>query len=142
MKTSTNGLDLIKSFEGLRLKAYNDSTGTPTIGYGHTHGVQLGQTITATQALAFLAEDVVSVENSINKYGFDLTQNQFDALVSLCYNTGAGILKNFVTMLKADPSQEGITKKMLKYVYSKGVYIQGLANRRAKEVALYKKKTL
>jgi lysozyme len=72
MKTSTNGLDIIKSFEGLKLKAYNDSTGTATIGYGHTKGVKLGQTITAAQALVFLAEDVVSVENSINKYGWSL----------------------------------------------------------------------
>jgi GH24 family phage-related lysozyme (muramidase) len=43
-------------------------------------------------------------------------------------------------MLKADPNQEGVTNKMLKYVYSNGSFLQGLANRRAKEVALYKKK--
>jgi lysozyme len=140
MKTSSNGLNLIKSFEGLKLTAYSDSTGTPTIGYGHTSGVRLGQTITEAQAVAYLASDVANAEKAINKGGYNLNQNQFDALVSLLYNTGAGILPNFAAMLKADPNQAGITDKMLKYVYSKGVFIQGLANRRAKEVALYKKK--
>lgn len=140
MKTSTAGLNLIKSFEGLRLHAYADSTGTWTIGYGHTMGVKPGQSITEAQAMQFLAIDVTSVENSINKGGYNLNQNQFDALVSLMYNTGAGILKNFDALLKANPNDPAVTEKMLKYCYSKGVFLKGLFNRRKLEVELYKKK--
>lgn len=140
MKTSKNGIALITSSEGLRLKAYKDATGTLTIGYGHTNDVYFGQVITEDQALAYLASDLVHVENAINKYGFKLNQNQFDALVDLLFNTGTGVLSNFVTLLKNNPNDPAVTDKISKYVYSKGVKLQGLVTRRAKEVELYKKK--
>jgi lysozyme len=51
--TDDTGLQLIESFEGLRLTSYQDSVGVRTIGYGHTQGVKQGQTITQQQAQAF-----------------------------------------------------------------------------------------
>ena len=50
MKTSQNGIHIIKQFEGCRLAAYKCAAGVPTIGYGHTAGVKMGQTITQEQA--------------------------------------------------------------------------------------------
>ena|ERR1035437_535918 len=140
MKTSSNGISLITGSEGLVLTAYKDDTGTWTIGYGHTNDVYQGQTITKDQALAYLASDLVHVENAINNGGFNLNQNQFDALVDLFFNTGIGVLSNFSALLKANPDDVAITDKMSKYVYSKGVKLSGLVTRRAKEVELYKKK--
>jgi len=60
MSQTTNdaGLQLIESFEGLRLISYRDSVGVWTIGYGHTQGVRQGQTISQQQAQAFLQQDL------------------------------------------------------------------------------------
>jgi lysozyme len=142
MKTSSNGISLITSSEGLKLKAYQDATGTWTIGYGHTLDVYPGQTITKDQALAYLASDLVHVENYINQFGFKINQNQFDALVDLLFNCGIGVLENFIPLIKANPDDVAITNKMSLYVYSKSVKLPGLVTRRAKEVALYKKKVV
>ena len=57
MKTGKKGFSIIKKYEGCQLKAYLDPVGIPTIGYGHTSGVRLGQTITQAQADAFLIAD-------------------------------------------------------------------------------------
>lgn len=91
MKLGTEGLELIKEHEGLRLKAYLCQAGIPTIGYGHTKGVKLGDTTTAEQAEAWLKEDVSDSENGVNSLvKITITQNQFDALVSFVFNLGSG----------------------------------------------------
>lgn len=94
-KTSQTGIDLIKSREGLELKAYKDIAGIWTIGYGHTgDDVTEGMEITEAEAEALLARDLKSRETVINNVvRADLNQNQFDALVSLIYNIGAGGFK-------------------------------------------------
>ncbi len=100
MKTSQKGIELIKRFEGLRLFSYPDA-GAYAIGYGHTKGVRPNQQITKEVAERYLKEDLHEFETSVNKYvvnkGIPLTQNQFDALVSLVYNVGAGSIftKNY-----------------------------------------------
>jgi lysozyme len=89
------GLDLIKSFEGLRLKAYLDVKGVPTIGYGHTHGitqadVDKGRTCTESQADQWLREDIESAEDAILRHvDVALRQCEHEALVSLIFNIGA-----------------------------------------------------
>ncbi|HAX78659.1 MAG TPA: lysozyme, partial [Cyanobacteria bacterium UBA11372] len=95
MKISQNCLDLIKKWEGLRLHAYKDPVGIPTIGYGtirYPNGqkVQIGDTITQQEAEAFLQLECDEVAEKVSKLvsGISLNQNQFDALVSLCYNIG------------------------------------------------------
>src|SRR3954469_20242315 len=89
------GLDLIRSFEGIRLKAYQDSAGVWTIGYGHTKGVTAGQTCKLDQAMDWLRRDLAEAENSVSTLiSHQITDNQFAALVSWTFNLGAGNLKN------------------------------------------------
>jgi len=91
MDYSPDGLKLTQSFEGCRLKAYLDSVGVPTIGYGHTHGVTMGMTCTQEQADAWLQEDTQGAVQAVNNLvTVPLTQQQFDALVDFTFNLGAG----------------------------------------------------
>lgn len=96
MKTSPAGLAALTAREGVRLHAYFDTRGIPTIGVGHTSAAgpprpYIGLTITADQCTAILAQDVTPCEAAI-KAGVKatLTQNQYDALVSLAFNIGVG----------------------------------------------------
>ena len=137
MKISENGLKLIEQFEGLRLTAYKASRRDKyyTIGYGHCGAdVKQGMTITEAQAEAYLRQDVAEAEASVNKYsGYGFNQNQFDALVSFAYNVGN------IDQLTANGTRsiEQISAKLPEYVYSSGVKMQGLVNRRAAEKTLF-----
>ena len=90
-KLSDNGLKLIKKFESCRLKAYKDSGGILTIGYGHTGDVKNNMVITQQQADNLLKTDCERFVNHINKYMdiYNFNQNQFDALVSFAFNIGS-----------------------------------------------------
>ena len=92
MQIGKQGLDLIKSFEGLELKAYMPTPNDrPTIGYGHTKGVKMGMKITEERADALLVQDLAWVEAAVaKKVTVPLTQPQYDALCSFIYNVGAG----------------------------------------------------
>ena len=95
MKTSPAGLKFLEQNEGVVLKVYNDSCKIPTCGVGHVvlpgDGLQLGDPITQEQCDAFLAHDVAKCENAINgAVQVPITQNQFDAMVSLTFNIGVG----------------------------------------------------
>ena len=84
MRTSQRGLSLIKSFEGLRLQAYQDSAGVWTIGYGTTRGVKSGMKISKEQAERMLLNDVQRFEPEVQRLvTAPLNQNQWDALMSL-----------------------------------------------------------
>ena len=87
-KTSQRGINLIKRFEGFSARAYQDSVGIWTIGYGHTgNNVIRGLIITPAQAESLLRKDVHEAENDVKRQvKVQLTQNQFDALVSWTYN--------------------------------------------------------
>lgn len=90
MTHSQAAIDLIKEFEGCKLEAYQDGNGIWTIGYGHTGHVKQGDTCTQEQADAWLNEDAAVADRAIEKtVKVELTQNQYDALVSLIYNIGA-----------------------------------------------------
>src|ERR1700744_5782663 len=100
MKMSQTGLALTMASEGVRLTAYLDSGGIPTIGYGHTSGVKAGMTCTQAQAEQWLAEDVEGSEYVVNKVvTAPLNQNQFDALVDFVFNLGSGAFQGS-TLLK------------------------------------------
>ncbi len=96
MKTSEKGIAIIKKYEGLRLSAYKCPAGKLTIGYGHTgNDVKPGMSINKEMAELLLKQDLRLFEKAINDLiKVPLTQNQFDALVSLTYNIGIG---NFVS---------------------------------------------
>jgi len=101
MKVSNKGIELIKKYEGLRLDAYRCPAGKLTIGYGHTgDDVKPGMTINKEMAELLLKQDLTVFEKAINELvKIKLTQNQFDALISLVYNIGIGNFKKS-TLLK------------------------------------------
>ncbi|MBO1021482.1 lysozyme [Methylobacterium sp. SD274] len=85
------GLAALKSREGVRLKAYLDSVGVPTIGYGHIKGVKLGQVITQAQADAFFLEDLASHALPIlSAIKVPVADHERDALISIAFNIGVG----------------------------------------------------
>lgn len=137
-KVSTVMLEALKDFEGCKLKAYKDSSGVWTIGCGHTNGVKAGQTITEEQALKYLEEDlqnaVQSVTDAAAKEQVDLTQGQFDALVSFTYNCGPGSLnKSGLLKYIKKGDIDSAAKKMKQYVKSGGKVSKGLTKRREVE---------
>ena len=142
MQISQNGIDLIKKFEGCSLTAYKCPAGVNTIGYGHTKGVKLGDVITQEQAEQFLKDDLKVFESTVNLYvlpNCDLTQNEFDALVSLCYNIGGTNFKNSTLLKKlVAHDKEGAANEFDKWVLSKGKKLQGLVNRRKAEKKMTK----
>lgn len=102
MRTSTNGIKFLEANEGMVLRVYRDVVGIPTCGVGHVllpgDGLHVGDPISQAQCDAFLARDVAKCEDAINgAVKVPLTQNQFDALVSLAFNIGvAGFLGSTV----------------------------------------------
>lgn len=140
MKTSQNGINLIKQFEGCVLKVYLCPAGVPTCGYGHTAGLtkaMVGKPITQAQADAFLVSDLAKFESAVNKVKLNLNQNQFDALVSFTYNCGAGNLNKLV--LGRTISQ--IADALLAYNKGGGKVLAGLTRRRQAERAMFLKGT-
>lgn len=145
MRTSKKGIDLIKQFEGFRLKGYLDSVNIPTIGYGTTvypsgEKVKLSDVITKEKAEEYLINDVRKFENFVNRWVLsDITQNQFDALVSFTYNLGPTNLQKSTLLKKINknPNDPSISKEFLKWVNAGGSKVQGLVNRRNEEAKLY-----
>lgn len=135
MNTSKNGIELIKKFEGCRLTAYRCAAGVPTIGYGHTAGVKIGQSITQEQAEQYLRNDLKKFEQMVMKYDskYHWNQNQFDALVSFAYNIGS------IDQLTANGTRntQTISKKILQYNKAAGKVLDGLNKRRKEEQKLF-----
>lgn len=141
MKTSQNGINLIKRFEGCVLTAYKCPSGAWTIGYGHTNGVKHGMKITQKQADTYLKLDLKTYENYVNKYvKVTLNQNQFDALVSFTYNCGGGALKGSTLLKKLNNGDySGAANELLRWNKSKGKILNGLTKRRKAEKELFLK---
>lgn len=140
MKTSSEGINLIKSFESCKLVAYKalPTEKYYTIGWGHYGSdVYANMTITQAQADLYLVSDLVAFEQKVNKYQakYNWNQSQYDALVSFAYNVGS------IDQLTANGtrSNDVIAKKMLEYVKSGGRTIPGLVKRRQTEQALFLK---
>ncbi len=140
MTVSDRGVDLIAKYEGCRLEAYKCPAGVWTIGYGHTAGVQPGQTLPSEEAAkALLKEDIKKYGGYVNdcvKQGlitFPLTQNQFDALTSFCYNCGKGNLQKLVSGRDAAT----VADKIPAYNKGGGKVLAGLVRRREEERALF-----
>lgn len=139
MQISKAGLDLIKQFEGLYLKAYRCPAGVPTIGYGHTAGVAMGQVITQQQADDYLRRDVRQFERAVERQvSVPLTQGQFDALVSFAFNLGEGALaqSTLLRLLNAG-DYAGAAAQFDRWNKAGGRVLPGLVRRRAAERALF-----
>lgn len=137
MKTGQEGISLIKKFEVCKLTAYRCPAGVPTIGYGHTAGVRMGQKITQAEAEEYLRQDLSRYEKNVEKYNsrYQWNQNEFDAMVSFAYNLGS------IDKLTANGtrSKAVIAEKILLYNKAKGKTLAGLTRRRKAERELFLK---
>lgn len=144
MKTSRSGIDLIKKWEGCKLRAYQDSVGVWTIGYGLTSAagivpVTKGMVITQQQADDYLVQSLVKYEAAVTKA---LTrapsQPQFDAMVSLCYNIGPGAFAGSTLVRRFNAGDiPGAADAFLMWNKAGGKVLQGLVYRRMDERAFF-----
>ena len=148
-KTGTAGIELIKKFEGFMSKPYKCPAGIPTIGYGATFypdGKKVtmnDKAITEAEGTALLASMLTKFEQYVDSYCIDtITQNQFDALVSFCYNLGPNNLKSSTLLKKVNlnPNDETIRAEFMKWTKAGGKVLKGLTLRRTAEADLYFKK--
>lgn len=140
MKASDACVQLIKTFEGLSTTAYVCPSGALTIGYGRTKDVKEGQTITRDGAVNLLKQDLAEFSDKVTELldGAYVTQNQFDALVSLAYNIGIGALAKS-TLLKhvKAGNYRAAAAEFEKWVYGGGKVLPGLVKRRQAERELF-----
>jgi lysozyme len=142
MRLGPGGTALIQSYEKLRLRAYRDSKGVPTIGWGHTRAAgglafELGDMWTREQADGQFAMDVRKFENIVNEcVKVPLTQNEFDALMSFEFNTG-GLAKSALLKKLNAGNKKSVPSELLKWTKCGGVELAGLVRRRKDEVHLW-----
>lgn len=137
MSLKQKNIEIITSYEGLSLKAYLCPAKIPTIGYGTTKGVKLGDVITREKAIELLHQDLARFEDYVNKNYPTQKQNEFDALVSFVYNLGSierG--SNLDKGLKAN-NKIKIFEFWNKYTRAGGKSLLGLRRRRLAESILY-----
>jgi lysozyme len=145
-KTSEKGINLIKKYEGFSAKPYLCPAKIPTIGYGATfypNGKKVTMSdkqITEAEATELLKNMLTRFEQYVDSFCVDtLTQNQFDALVSFCYNVGPTNLKNSTLLKKVNnnPNDETINDEFMKWTRGGGKVLKGLVTRRKSESELY-----
>ncbi len=142
MKTSDDGINLIKQYEGCRLDAYKDVVGVVTIGYGHTEpGLAMGTKWTQQQCEDGLRKDLARFESSVTaNCKVALTQNQFDALVCFSYNVGAPALASSTLMKLLNAGDyTGAAEQFLRWNKAGKLEVPGLTKRRQGERALFLK---
>ena len=145
MEVNKAGKDLIKQFEGCKLKAYKCPAGLDTIGYGNTFypdgtKVQPGDVITqerANELFDLIVEDFSKKVKPLIKQ--NLTDNNFSALISFAYNVGIGNLKNSTLLKKVNvnPTDPTIKAEFNKWTRANKVVLSGLVKRREAEAKLY-----
>lgn len=136
---SPNGFKLTEQFEGLQLTPYKDVAGVWTDGYGNTHGVVPGVSITPEKAQADLASNIEGAEFVVNRVvTVPLTQNQFDALVDFVFNLGSGNFQSSTLLrLLNGGNYSGASQEFPKWNHAGGVVVEGLTRRRLAEQALF-----
>ena len=147
---STTCVELVKKFEGLHrlgkdglVRAYRCPAGRWTIGYGHTKGVRSAMTITQAEADSMLIEELAEYGATVEKLvTVDLTQNQFDALVSMVFNIGAGAFAKSTLLKKLNAGDYGsVPEQFMRWnkatVDGKLQALEGLTRRRTAEAALF-----
>lgn len=144
MQISNAGISLIKEFEGCKLKAYQDSVGVWTIGYGWTQPVDgrkigPGMVIDQPTAERLLKCGLVQYEQGVNQLvKVIITQGQFDALVSFAYNLGLRALSTSTLLRKLNAGdKQGAAVEFGKWVNAGGVRLNGLVKRREAERKLF-----
>jgi GH24 family phage-related lysozyme (muramidase) len=143
-KTNDSGIEIIKTFEGLRTTAYQDSVGVWTIGYGHTSmagppTVYAGMTITAAEAEEILRQDLNIFEAGVeDALTISTNSDQFSAMVSFSFNVGLQAYRDSTLLRKHNAGDfPGAADEFLRWVYAGGEVLPGLQRRRQAERALY-----
>ena len=118
--------------EGLRLTAYRDAAGVPTIGYGHTKGVRMGDRISEDWARKLLRQDVAEVERQVKAMRVASTDGQLDALVSFAFNVGISRLRRsaLLRVIREGGTKLQIQREFKRWVYAGGQRLRGLELRR------------
>ncbi|WP_035008871.1 lysozyme [Bartonella vinsonii] len=145
-KISKDCLCCLKKWEGLCLQAYQDVSGVWTIGYGHTQkagqpAVVEGMVITEKKAETMLLADLRQYERAVEKaVCVNLSDEQFGALVSFCYNIGVTAFQNSTLLRKLNNGDyEAVPTELQKWTKAGGKRLQGLVHRRAAEAGLWAK---
>ena len=120
MRISHLAFEKIESFEGCRLRAYQDAAGVWTIGYGHTRDVRRGDQITQFTAEEYLRMDIAECVAQIDTLGLELTLPQLDALVSFVFNLGIGRLRRSTLLryIREGRSADAIKQQFRAWVYA------------------------
>ena len=142
MKISTEGIALIKKFEGCKLESYKCAAGVWTIGYGSTKLITQDMSITQDEAEKLLIKDIAEFEEFVLEASeMPLSQHQFDALVSWTFNLGGGNL-NSSTMLKVlnTGDYENVPTQIKRWNKAGGKVLEGLIRRREAEALLFEGK--
>jgi lysozyme len=144
MKVNTAAINLIKQFEGLRLKAYLCPAKIWTIGYGHTAmagppAPKSGMTITEAEASAILVQDVSKFAQGVAAMiKVPVTENQFGAVVSMAFNVGLGAMGKSTLMRKLNAKDyAGAANEFMKWTKASGKVLPGLVRRRQAERTLF-----
>jgi len=154
MQMSENGQRKLADWEGFKTRAYHDAAGKLTIGVGHLltrselssgkiwiqgEAVRYAAGLTDRQILDLLAQDLEGAENVVNEgVEVELKQNQFDALVSFCFNVGATAFKNSTLLRRLNQGgYEEVPAQLRRWVHCSGAVVPGLVNRRENEIALW-----
>lgn len=136
---SLAGIELIKSWEGLRTKAYLCPGNVWTIGYGHTRTARSGMIIDESLAEQLLQKDLEVYEDAVRKYVTKPTnQNQFDALVSFVFNVGVNAFMRSTLLKKLNAGDyRGAANEFHRWTLADGQRLQGLIARREDESNLF-----
>jgi lysozyme len=140
MQTNKKGIELLKTFEGCKLKTYLCPAGIPTIGYGHTGpDVTEGLVITKRQAESLLKKDLAKFEKGVGELlKVKVSPNQFSALVVFAYNVGLGALAGSTLLKKLNAGDIiGAGNEFLRWNKVNKQEVQGLTNRRNAERDLF-----
>lgn len=125
----------IATHEGFEDKAYQDIVGVWTIGFGTTDGVRAGQSIDPVSALQKKIKDVAKFEGALKQcVTVPLSQNEYDAYISLSYNIGSGAFCNSTLVRYLNQGEYSMAcKEILRWNRAGGKVVQGLVNRRQEE---------
>ena len=132
MKTTERLLTQLMVMEGLRLEAYEDAAGVPTIGYGHTKDVRMGDRISEYWAKELLRDDIEEAERQVKELKVARNEAQLDALTSFVFNLGIGALKEstLLKVIREGGSKADIKREFKRWVYAGGKRLKGLELRR------------
>ena len=136
LSLTATGLVAVANFEGFRGEAYIPVPGdVPTIGFGSTKGVELGDTITVPEALNRLNEDVRATESAVKSCVLvPLSSIEFDVYVGFAYNVGSKAFCSSTLVKKLNAGDyAGACAELNRWVYVDGKMVPGLVNRRGNE---------